>query len=244
MRRLNLNNKNAKKDTFGITGCRGCPPYYDPLEIHEHLWKRASVINASDPTFLQWEQDPKRSSFDNRVSIDPNRQYCCICNVARPPRFQMKENSIDSMDKREISKLSDQLPETEPSREAQIVAKTLAKQKPPSESPLKYDPACYEVEDKESYMARRAAKRNQINCDIGELIEPNNTSRSVMKGCSQTRPGKRMKASIFLDKISWWLEDKDDPMTMVIQEKSDYLKTGKKKKVKFLETVTKMLERV
>jgi len=248
MRRLNLNNKNAKKDTFGIPDCRGCPPYYDPLEIHEHLWKRASVINAADPTFLQWEQDPKRSSFDNRVPIDPKRQYCCICHVVRPPRFQMKENSIDSMEKRETDRLVSEVPETEPDYESHYISKVISKQKPspklPSSSlkPLEYSYS--EVQDKEDYMAERAARRASINCNIGESIEPNNTSRSVMKGCSQSRPGKRMKASIFLESNKWWIKDEDDPMTMVIQEKNDFLRTGKKKRVILFERVTKILERI
>ena len=40
------------------------------------------------------------------------------------------------------------------------------------------------------------------------------------------------------------MKDEDDPMTMVIQEKSEFLKSGKLKRVILLEKTTKMLERI
>ena len=256
MRRLNLNNTATKKDTFGIKNCHGCPPYYDPLEVHDHLWKYASVINRSDPTFLQWEQDPKRPNVDNRKPINPDWQYCCVCHIARPPIFKMKENSIESMDRREISKLKEQLPEPEIDEECRVVSKILAKQEVPKKaSPVKLLPVpapCYSVQSHDDYMDSRQDKRATINQDIGEMIEPNNTSRSVMRGCSQNRPGLRRKVSIFLDKNRWadTIEQyEDDPMTMVIQEKSnapedrEYLRSGKKIRVKLIENKVKMLEK-
>ena len=249
MRRLNLNNTSTKKDTFGITDCHRCPPYYDPLEIHAHLWKPARVINKSDPTFLQWEQDPKRSNVDNRKLINPDWQYCCICHVARPPIFKMKPNSIDSMEHREESKLFPPTSVSKENTEMNILAHILTKQAnsknvgTPSETPrIVLDNGPLSVKTHEEFMESSWNKRCSINNDIGEMIEPNNTSRSIMKGGTQSRPGKRMKASIFLDKNLWWVE-KADPMTMIIQEKTDFIRSGKKIRVKFIEKEVKVLQK-
>ena len=63
MRRLNINDNSSKKDTFGIRNCQGCPPYYDPHQNHCHIWKSACLINSSDPTRIQFEQDPKQENL-------------------------------------------------------------------------------------------------------------------------------------------------------------------------------------
>ena len=56
------------------------------------------------------------------------------------------------------------------------------------------------AEQKDMVMELRKEVRETMMTDVGELCEPTNTSRSIMKGASQNRPGKRIRPSIFLPK--------------------------------------------
>lgn len=57
------------KPIFGIPG--GNPPFYDPNDIHEHIWKRGK---------LGIEEDPKSPTFSKEKINIRDCEYCKICH--------------------------------------------------------------------------------------------------------------------------------------------------------------------
>ncbi|MBP02379.1 MAG: hypothetical protein CMM25_06185 [Rhodospirillaceae bacterium] len=78
-------------------------------------------------------------------------------------------------------------------------------------------------EERDLAMIKRQEIRESMMDGVGELQEPTYTSRSIMKGASQNRPGKRIKPSIFLPKTgnikvthtSTWNNQFEDGMLIV-----------------------------
>tara|TARA_X000001036_G_scaffold380182_1_gene371429 strand:+ start:199 stop:1038 length:840 start_codon:yes stop_codon:yes gene_type:complete len=215
MRRLNINDNSSKKDTFGIRNCQGCPPYYDPHQNHCHIWKSACLINSSDPTRIQFEQDPKQENLDNKRPVDMDTEYCALCHIKRPPIFKMKTVTPNIALIGDDCDIFNEERRAEPDNDILFTNRLLAGEidtvtvKPPYNK--EYKKAIKEMvkltgdkkrtyrdyglggemdlysETREELLSRKDGERNSVNKGVGDYVEPGYTTRTKTRSSVYTQ---------------------------------------------------------
>ena len=80
-------NFNSLKPIFGSGGS---PPFYDPNDIHEHIWKKGK---------LGIEDDPKRATFSKEKMSIRDCTYCKICHKIKNEQKLVlnSKNTVDDI---------------------------------------------------------------------------------------------------------------------------------------------------
>jgi hypothetical protein len=74
MKRIEENERDIVETLKPVFGTKANPPFYDPNDLHVHLWKKGK---------LGIEDNPKISTYSkNKVSIK-NCVYCTICHLIK-----------------------------------------------------------------------------------------------------------------------------------------------------------------
>jgi hypothetical protein len=78
-----INNNNSLKPLLGTCGE---PPFYDPNDLHEHIWQNGKLTS---------EEDPKIQTYNtSKIKI----QNCIYCKICHKVKYNFKSSIGDNKD--------------------------------------------------------------------------------------------------------------------------------------------------
>ena len=89
MKRITVPEEETFDSLKPLFGSKGKPPYYDPNDLHTHIWKRGK---------LGIEDNPKVPTYSKSKLVIRDCTYCKICHMIRDPFQSTVGNNRDIVD--------------------------------------------------------------------------------------------------------------------------------------------------